>query len=331
MGLDTETVVDGLQAVERLAEGGIDLVLMDMQMPVMDGIAATLAIRQLPDRADLPIVAMTANVMAGDRERCLAAGMNDHIAKPIDPQELFDKLRQWVRPMRRTAASDADAVAVEPAVLSLAVLDERPVEPAAPSLTEIAGLDTSLGLRQVAGHDALYRRLLAQFVANQTDAPARIAAALAASDWPTAERVAHTLKGVAAQIGAGAIRALAEQLEQATHQHQPATVLGPLQAAIAAALPGLIATIAARLPPPPAAPAASEVDRNRWRALCIQLAQQLREDDAASQQFLSEHEAVFRGMLGARFAGIAEAIGCYDLELALDRLREAVASQGIVL
>ena len=136
---------------------------------------------------------------------------------------------------------------------------------------------------------------------------------------------------MAAQIGAGAIRALAEQLEQATHQHQPATVLGPLQAAIAAALPGLIATIAARLPPPPAAPAASEVDRDRWRALCIQLAQQLREDDAASQQFLSEHEAVFRGMLGARFAGIAEAIGCYDLELALDRLREAVASQGIVL
>ncbi|HOW61328.1 MAG TPA: response regulator [Candidatus Contendobacter sp.] len=330
-GLEVDLAPDGAVAVEKVRGTAYDIVLMDMQMPVMDGIAATLAIRQLPDRADLPIVAMTANVMAGDRERCLAAGMNDHIAKPIDPQELFDKLRQWVRPMRRTAASDADAVAVEPAVLSLAVLDERPVEPAAPSLTEIAGLDTSLGLRQVAGHDALYRRLLAQFVANQTDAPARIAAALAASDWPTAERVAHTLKGVAAQIGAGAIRALAEQLEQATHQHQPATVLGPLQAAIAAALPGLIATIAARLPPPPAAPAASEVDRDRWRALCIQLAQQLREDDAASQQFLSEHEAVFRGMLGARFAGIAEAIGCYDLELALDRLREAVASQGIVL
>ena len=330
-GLEVDLAPDGAVAVEKVGKTAYDIVLMDMQMPVMDGITATRAIRQLPDRADLPIVAMTANVMAGDRERCLAAGMNDHIAKPIDPQELFDKLRQWVRPARRTAASGADAVAAEPAALSLAVLDERPVEPAAPSLTEIAGLDTSLGLRQAAGRDALYRRLLAQFVASQTDAPARIAAALAASDWATAERAAHTLKGVAAQIGAGAIRALAEQLEQATRQHQSATVLGPLQAAIAAALPGLIAAIAARLPPPPATPAASEVDRDRWRALCIQLAQQLREDDAASQEFLSEHEAVFRGMLGARFAGIAEAIQGYDLDLALDRLREAVASQGIVL
>ncbi|MFO1421869.1 MAG: PAS domain S-box protein [Candidatus Competibacteraceae bacterium] len=330
-GLEVDLAPNGAVAVDKVGGTVYDIVLMDMQMPVMDGIAATLAIRQMPDRADLPIVAMTANAMAGDRERCLAAGMNDHIAKPIDPQELFDKLRQWVQPTRQTAASGVGAVATEPAALPLAVLDERPVEPAAPSLTEIAGLDTSLGLRQVAGRDALYRRLLDQFVASQTDAPARIAAALAASDWATAERAAHTLKGVAAQIGAGAIRALAEQLEQATHQHQPATVLGPLQAAIAAALSGLITAIAARLPPPPAAPAASEVDRDRWRALCVQLAQQLREGDAASQQFLSEHEAVFRGMLCARFAEIAEAIGRYDLELALDRLREAVASQGIVL
>ena len=195
------------------------------------------------------------------------------------------------------------------------------------TLAGIAGLNVALGLRQVMGREALYRNLLARFISGQADAPVRLAAAIAAADWITAERIAHTLKGTAAQIGAGGIRTLAERLEHAIHQRRPAVVLEPLQAEIVAALPILIAAITARLPPVPVIPALAEVDRDYGQILCIRLAQQLREDDPASREFLSEHQAVFRGLFGARFPGLAEAIEGYDLDLALDRLREAVATQ----
>ncbi len=312
--LDVDLAPDGATAVEKVRGTIYDVVLMDMQMPVMDGLTATRAIRALPNRVGLPIIAMTANAMAGDRERCLAAGMNDHIAKPINPQKLLNKLRQWVTllPTNRDVP-DASAPA---AVNSVTV-----------ALAGIAGLNVALGLRQVMGREALYRNLLARFVSSQADAPVRLAAAIAAADWITAERIAHTLKGTAAQIGAGGIRTLAERLEHAIHQRRPAVVLEPLQAEIVAALPILIAAITARLPPVPVIPALAEVDRDYGQILCIRLAQQLREDDPASREFLSEHQAVFRGLFGARFPGLAEAIEGYDLDLALDRLREAVATQ----
>ncbi|MEY5099945.1 MAG: hypothetical protein RJA36_2664 [Pseudomonadota bacterium] len=98
LGLQVDLAEDGSIALQRLARQDYDVVLMDMQMPVMDGITATRAIRQLPRFKQLPILAMTANAMAEDRERCLAAGMNDHIAKPIDPQDLVNKLLRWVKP-----------------------------------------------------------------------------------------------------------------------------------------------------------------------------------------------------------------------------------------
>jgi signal transduction histidine kinase/CheY-like chemotaxis protein len=99
-GLVIDLASDGAQAVDRVRHQPYDIVLMDMQMPVMDGLGATRAIRRLSGMQTLPIVAMTANAMAADRERCLAAGMNDHIAKPIDPQRLLATLLQWIRPQR---------------------------------------------------------------------------------------------------------------------------------------------------------------------------------------------------------------------------------------
>lgn len=98
LGLVVDIAPDGAVALEMVQRKPYDVVLMDMQMPVMDGLTATAEIRKLPGMDALPILAMTANAMAGDRERCLAAGMNDHVAKPIDPRVLADKLQQWVRP-----------------------------------------------------------------------------------------------------------------------------------------------------------------------------------------------------------------------------------------
>jgi PAS domain S-box-containing protein len=104
-GFMVELAADGAEALARVQQTAYDLVLMDMQMPVMDGETATRAIRRLPGLHDLPIVAMTANTMTGDRERCLAAGMNDHLAKPIDPATLWETIRRWVRPARTTRTS----------------------------------------------------------------------------------------------------------------------------------------------------------------------------------------------------------------------------------
>ncbi|WLT40025.1 response regulator [Synechocystis sp. B12] len=96
VGFNVDVAANGLIALERLNNNAYALVLMDMQMPEMDGIEATIAIRQNPRYAQLPIVAMTANVMQGDRERCLQAGMNDHLGKPIEPEELWNKLLHWI-------------------------------------------------------------------------------------------------------------------------------------------------------------------------------------------------------------------------------------------
>ncbi len=102
-GFVVDLAADGAKALEMVNaqahQGGYSIVLMDMQMPVMDGITATREMRKLPQHANLPIVAMTANAMSGDRDRCLEAGMNDHLAKPIDPEELWAKLRRWIKPL----------------------------------------------------------------------------------------------------------------------------------------------------------------------------------------------------------------------------------------
>ena len=96
-----DVAANGEDAVRMASTKKYDLVLMDMQMPVMDGVTATKAIRSKPQLSNLPIIAMTANVMAADREKCIEAGMNDHVAKPIDPDELFTVMLRWIKPRRR--------------------------------------------------------------------------------------------------------------------------------------------------------------------------------------------------------------------------------------
>jgi two-component system sensor histidine kinase/response regulator len=322
-GFSVTVAANGAVALDKVSQGDYDGVLMDMQMPVMDGLAATRAIRRLPGHADLPILAMTANAMAADRERCLQAGMNDHIAKPIDPADLWEKLLRWVKP--RAVAAPREAA--DPALTAPAT----PAGGGAWTLGEIAGLDTVVGLRQALGKEKLYLNLLVRFVTGQADAPARLAAALAAADWTGAERVAHTLKGVAAQIGAGELRGLAEQLEHKIHQRLPMAQLERLQADIAAALPVLSGAITARLQPPPtpdAAAAALTVDREQLHELVNRMAILLRYDDFASEQLLNENETLLRLGLGDRFPRIAAAIHSYDFAAAFDALKEDLPPHG---
>ena len=194
LGYRATAVENGAEAVEAVAGTAYDLVLMDCQMPVMDGLEATVQIRKL-NRTHIPIVAITADAMPADRDRCLQAGMDDYIAKPVELQRLCDTLAKWL-PVRA-----GNATAPPPAA---------PAESPTPAIfNQDALLLRLLGDRRLAG------AILRSFVA---DCPSRLnglRGRIAAADGPGARSLAHMLKGSAATVAAEALHSLAEAIERA--------------------------------------------------------------------------------------------------------------------
>ena len=199
----------GGEAVKILTEGDqpppFDVVFMDLQMPEMDGFTATKILRAHPGLQKFPIIAMTAHALVEERQRCLDAGMSDHVSKPIDPDALFATLLRWAKPRPKPAS---EAPAPPPAAKAM---DEV-------ILPEIAGVNLADGLNRVAGNKRLYRDLLRQFAKKQADAAVQISAALEDKDLKLAERVAHTVKGVAGNIGIAEVQFAAQKLEKAIRE-----------------------------------------------------------------------------------------------------------------
>ncbi len=217
-GIETRVAGNGQEALAMLASHPFDGVLMDCQMPVMDGYAATQALRRMPLRNSLPVIAMTANAMVGDREKALAAGMNDHVAKPIDMEELFATLARWIRRDARAGrAGGQDAAAGS----------GSPDRPAPPDLPDLPGVDLKMGLAGMMGDRALYRRLLRLFRDREADFLPRFLALRAARD-AAAMRMAHDLKSAAAALGMKEVHAAAQVLEQACLHDADEAALGPL-------------------------------------------------------------------------------------------------------
>jgi two-component system, sensor histidine kinase and response regulator len=201
-GLEVDVAENGEIALAMLERAAYDLVFMDMQMPVMDGLDATRALRRLERFAALPVVAMTANAMEHDRQNCLQAGMNDFLVKPIDPQELLAVVVRWI-PARAPAPM---APARHPGF-------DLPVG--------IAGLDTAQGLANMAGKEGLYMAILRRYVDGQRAVGQQIRRALGRGDRATAHRLAHTLKGVSANVGAIRVQEQALALERAIRDGEP--------------------------------------------------------------------------------------------------------------
>jgi CheY-like chemotaxis protein len=179
-----------------------DVVFMDLQMPEMDGFTATRLLRAKPELRELPIIAMTADVMTESTQQCLEAGMNDHVGKPIHPDVLFATLARWTKSPKATIA--------EPAGQPAKSGDEVTVP-------EIEGIDVPNGLQRVAGNKRLYRDLLGQFVFRHSSAGEQIESALGRRDRNLAERLAHSVKGAAGNIGINVVFQLAGKLESAIH------------------------------------------------------------------------------------------------------------------
>ena len=300
-GLEVDTAVNGIEAVE-LATGGYDAILMDCNMPVMDGFEATRRIRATG--AKVPILAMTASVLLGDRELCTAAGMDDHVAKPIDIAELYGKLAKWI-----VGAAGLPAPAALP-----------------PGSPGVATLARDAAIARLGGNSDMYQRLLGRFREDQAAAATRIGAALADGDRHTAQRHAHTLKGLAGNIGAEALMAAAAAAERALGGDAP---VEELLATLTTELDAVLATIDGR-PAMANMPPGEELDAAHFAVGMGDLYRLLRNDDALAVQRLEQ----LRPTLAKRLANdelerIARAVARYEFESAAEQLRVAADRAGI--
>jgi signal transduction histidine kinase/DNA-binding response OmpR family regulator/HPt (histidine-containing phosphotransfer) domain-containing protein len=307
---------NGREAVEMLTGGAFpppfDVVLMDLQMPEMDGFQAMARIRADARLASLPVVAMTAHATQEERQRCLDAGMVDHVSKPIDPPALFAAVA-------RHGKTGSGPVAVATATSG----GEFP---------EVEGLDAKAGVARVAGNRKLYGKILREFVESQGNAVEEIRAALAGGDRVLAERLAHTLKGVAGNVGAGAVHDAAGALERGIREKAPAASVEAAAAKAAALLGPLVARLGPLLPQDgngkrPAA-AAAPVDAAAAREAVDLLARHLRESDPAAADLLEEKGAALRaGLPSADWDGIERLVRGYSFDEARESLERAIAAR----
>jgi two-component system, sensor histidine kinase and response regulator len=309
VGASIDVANNGREALNMLlADGGdirYDLVLMDLQMPEMDGYQATAQIRVTPSLAGLPVIAMTAHATAEERDHCLAAGMVGHIAKPIDPELLYRTLMQFHRPgQTAVAAKPFDRLS-------------RAVEPSG-----IAGLDVADGLNRVAGNMKLYRSLLGQFVEQQADTVAAVRASLAREDFISAERLMHTLKGVSGNLGAKALSSLAAELERLLRDRNVRSLeagLSGMAPEVARLMEAIRNFLTAGVADAPTRTSIS--DPAATMALLRHLKQMLADDDGAAFDYLLEA----RDRIGAAISetdldSLHKAVADFDFPAALDCL-----------
>ena len=316
-GLQVIIATNGEEAVRAVKEKDFEAVLMDVQMPVMDGYKATREIRKDERHKDLPIIAMTAHAMTGDREGCLAAGMNDYVSKPIDPEKLFSALIRWIKPGEREIPD-----------YLLARANEEPPEDEGLPLPDLPGISVKSGLIRVGGNRSLYRKLLSKFRRNHADDANDIRNALDKDDTGTATHLAHTIKGLAGNLGAHDLHMASANLEADLRLNRTenipglfnvfSEVLGLVLNSITALELGETDTAVAGLT---AQPAPESLDRDRAHFLLNELKKFLEKDDFRAVKTLEGLRAALPGgMAEDKLADLEKNIEEYAFEKALESL-----------
>ncbi len=231
VGMLVDVANNGNEAVEMASRNAYDLIMMDIQMPELDGCAATTRIRQLPGHVRTPILAMTANAFNEDREACMAAGMNDHIGKPVNPEVLYVTLYKWLERSGKVTKPEAPA---EDRLLA--------------AIAALPGIDLQLALRSVRGQGQRLVRFMARFSSEHAHDAQRLGECLAAGQRAEAQNMAHTLKGLAATFGLVELQRQASDIEQALKHEMTEAAIQPLLDPLAAQL-NIVCTAINSLPP----------------------------------------------------------------------------------
>ncbi|MFL5240387.1 MAG: response regulator [Rhizomicrobium sp.] len=327
VGATVKVAYNGREAVDILSQGPqpppFDAVLMDLQMPEVDGYQATVKLRSDPRFAALPIIAMTAHATIEEKHRCLAAGMNDHISKPIDPSALFETVARYYASAPRTSTSvPGTANTSDPAVKTAGI----PMEESRADNLEIPtveGLNSAQGLLRVAGNRKLYRKLLRQFFVQQSETPGQITELLKAGDRPAAERTAHTVKGVAGNLGVKTVQLAAGELEKAIHDGADAARLELLSQQFATVLIPFVDSLRAALGEEPVFPAPMVANPAELKLVLEQMTKHLAEFDAAACDCLEANRGVFASCFSAEeFGKFEQQVQGYAFGEALAQLEQ---------
>ncbi len=306
-GLIVTQAASGPEAIEAVTRHPIDLVLMDLRMPEMDGYQATQNIRNLPEGASLPIIAMSADLQDGDQQRCLEAGMNGHIAKPFHPERLCELLARWMPRPRAT-----------PAPCTATLLPEH-----------LPGIDLERALRLVHGNQGVLRHSLDAFSRDYALIVEQIEACLDANQSAKAMDLAHTLKGLAGNLGMDALRESADRLHVALRRgEENGPFLTGLAKEMERVLSGLDTRGSMHAPMTDAKPF-DLADAQRFEAVCRVLEERLSQGEFTALDSLPALEQALKGHEPARFAKVASQIMAFEADAALvtlAALRQAVAN-----